>query len=69
MNPTTEQAHQSLQQVLLTGRILVNGMPLTANELSGILRGEQMLFEKASQLDKASAGKKENVVPIKEGKK
>jgi len=41
----TEQAHKSLQQVLLTGRILVNGLPLTANEISGVLRGEQMLFE------------------------
>ena len=55
MNPVqnpTEQAHQNLKSVLLTGRILINGMPLTANELSGLLQGEQMLFEKASQFDK-----------------
>uniref|UniRef100_A0A6M3J8H2 Uncharacterized protein n=1 Tax=viral metagenome TaxID=1070528 RepID=A0A6M3J8H2_9ZZZZ len=53
MNPV-EQAHQSLKSVLLTGRILVNGLPLTANELSMILQGEQMLYEKAIQFDKAS---------------
>lgn len=53
MNPT-EQAHRGLNQVLLTGRILLNGMPLTANEISGLIRGEQMLYEKAVQLDKAN---------------
>ena len=71
MNPT-EQVHQSLRSVLLTGRILVNGMPLTANELSGIIQGEQMLFEKASQFDKAQApanDKKEaKIIPIDKGK-
>jgi len=54
MNPT-EQIHQQLKNVLLSGRILVNGLPLTANELSGILQGEQILFEKATQFDKAQA--------------
>uniref|UniRef100_A0A6M3L1P7 Uncharacterized protein n=1 Tax=viral metagenome TaxID=1070528 RepID=A0A6M3L1P7_9ZZZZ len=54
MNPT-EQAHKSLQQVLLTGRILVNGLPLTANEISGVLQGEQMLYGKAVQFDKSQA--------------
>ena len=70
MNPT-EQAHQSLRQVLLTGRILVNGMPLTANELSGILQGEQMLYEKASRLDKEQdiADTKEKEKAPKEPKK
>jgi hypothetical protein len=78
MNPT-EQAHQSLRQVLLTGRILVNGMPLTANELSGILQGEQMLYEKASRFDKAQAiaGAKEKekapkepkIIPLKQSEK
>ena len=51
MNPT-EQVHNNLKNVLLNGRILINGLSLTANELSGILQGEQMLFEKASQFDK-----------------
>ena len=55
MNPTTEQAHQNLRNVLLTGRVMLNGLPLTANELSGLIQGEQMLFEKASQFDKAAA--------------
>jgi len=64
MNPT-EQAHQSLRQVLLTGRILVNGMPLTANELSGILQGEQMLYEKASRLDKEKEKEKAPEEPKK----
>lgn len=54
MNPT-EQAHANLKNVLLNGRILINGMPLTANELSSTLQGEQMLFAKATQLDKATA--------------
>jgi len=55
-NPTpTEQAHLQLKNLLLNGRILVNGMPLTANEISGVIQGEQMLYEKASQLDKAAA--------------
>lgn len=53
MNPT-ERVHQDLKGVLLNGRILLNGMPLTANEISGLLQGEQMLYEKATQLDKAS---------------
>ena len=55
MNPVqnpTGQAHQNLRNVLLNGRVLINGMPLTANELSGLIQGEQMLFEKASQLDR-----------------
>jgi len=53
-NPT-EQAHQALRNVLLNGRVLINGLPLTGNELGMIVQGEQMLYEKASQLDKASA--------------
>lgn len=56
MNPI-EQAHQNLKNVLLNGRILVNGVPLTANEISGVLQGEQMLYEKATryEADKAAA--------------
>ena len=54
MNPT-EQAHQNLRNVLLNGRILLNGLPLTGNEVSGIIQGEQMLFEKASKSDAAQA--------------
>jgi len=69
----TEQAHQNLKNVLLSGRILINGMPLTANELSGLLQGEQMLFEKASQFNKnqaaAKAEKKPNIIPLKQPKK
>lgn len=62
----TEQAHQSLRNVLLNGRILLNGIPLTANEISGLIQGEQILFEKATQLNKAqaiAAGKKEEKKP------
>ena len=54
MNPT-EQAHQSLRNLLLNGRILINGFPPTATEMGTIIQGEQMLFEKAVQLDKAQA--------------
>ena len=54
----TEKAHQDLRSVLLAGRILVNGLPLTANELSTIIQGEQMLFEKAMQLDSERAAAK-----------
>lgn len=59
MNPTqqnpTEQAHQSLKNILLNGRVLINGLPLTANELGATLQAEQMMYEKATQLDKANA--------------
>ena len=76
-NPTVA-AHQDLKNVLLNGRILINGMPLTGNELGTIVRGEQILFEKASQLDKASqfaTDKKKptppqgKIIPIETGKK
>lgn len=63
MNPI-EQAHKNLQQILLTGRILINGLPLTANEISGILQGEQLLYEKAIQFDKAQVAAK-NPAPKK----
>ena len=53
MNPT-EQAHNNLKNVLLSGRILLDRLPLTANELSGVLQGEQLLYEKATRLDKAN---------------
>lgn len=52
MNPT-EQAHNNLRNLLLNGRILLNGNPLTANEISSVIQGEQLLFEKASKFDKA----------------
>lgn len=52
-NPT-ETAHQDLKNVLLNGRILINGMPLTGNELGVIIREEQTLYEKATMLDKAN---------------
>lgn len=50
MNPT-EQAHDNLKSILLDGRILLNGNPLTGNEITSVIRGEQMLFEKASKFD------------------
>lgn len=53
MNPTV-QAHNSLRNVLLNGRILINGLPPTASEISNIIQGEQMLFEKAMKFDKAT---------------
>jgi len=73
MNPV-EQAHQNLKSILLTGRILVNGLPLTGTELSGLLQGEQLLFERASQFDKIpkQTGKppqKKNVLPFNKKEK
>lgn len=70
VNPT-EQAHQAMRNILLNGRVLINGLPLTGNELGSIVQGEQMLFEKASQLDKANVlaaskkAKEEKPVPPK----
>lgn len=78
MNPT-EQAHQSLRNVLLNGRILINGLPPTAAEIGQIIQGEQMLYEKATQLDKArelaasqkkpKESKKPNIIPLKQPEK
>ena len=73
----TEQAHQDLRNLLLNGRILINGMPLTGNELGMIVQGEQSLFEKASKLDAAEAlavkakepKKKSNIIPLKQPEK
>jgi hypothetical protein len=78
-NPT-EVAHRDLRSILLSGRILLNEMPLTGNELGAIVQGEQMLYEKASRLDaqavaaKDSIGPKDpeqkpNVVPLKQQEK
>ena len=83
MNPVknpTEQAHNDLRNILLNGRILINGMPLTGNELGVIIQGEQMLYGKATQLDKANAlvasqkakknpKKEPNIVPLKQPEK
>ncbi len=80
MNPVqnpTLTAHEDLKRILLNGRILINGLPLTGNELGTVVQGAQMLFEKASRLDAAQAlaakqkepkdpGKKSNIVPIRE---
>jgi len=52
-----QEAHARLQRVILNGRILVNGMPLTANELSGILRDEQRLYGLAAEFITAKAEK------------
>lgn len=77
----TEQAHQDLRNILLNGRVLINGLPLTANELGQIIQGEQMLFEKATQLDRANQlaaskkaeknpkDKKPNIIPLKQPEK
>lgn len=75
----TEVAHLDLNNVLLNGRILINGMPLTGNELGIIIRGEQLLFEKATQLDRANAlvasqkaeknPKKKPNIPLKQSEK
>lgn len=54
MQATTEQVHNNLKNLLLNGRIMVNGLPLTANEIVAVIQGEQMLYEKAIQLDKAT---------------
>ncbi|KKN48939.1 hypothetical protein LCGC14_0647980 [marine sediment metagenome] len=80
MNAQTEQAHKDLRNLLLNGRILVNGLSLTGNELGVIIQGEQLLFAKASQLDAANEllakqkepkepKKKSNIVPIKQPEK
>ena len=80
MNQQTEQAHKDLRNVLFSGRILINGLPLTGNEMGIIVQGEQMLYEKATQLDKTSQSaakgeepkvpeKKPNIVPIRKPEK
>ena len=56
---TLEQAHQNLKNVLLNGRVLINGMPLTANELSGLLQGEQLLYEKAVEAERHNQAAKD----------
>ena len=63
-NPT-EAAHQGLRNILFNGRILINGMPPTGNELGEIIQGEQMLYDKATQLDKTNAAKKAEKTPKK----
>jgi hypothetical protein len=80
MNQQTEQGHKDLRNLLLNGRILINGMPLTGNELGLIVQEEQMLYEKASRLDAAQElaaqkkksevpKKKPNIIPIKSPEK
>ena len=70
---STEQAHQNLRNILLNGRILLNGLALTGLELNGIIAGEQSLYEKAVKLDSelvakqkapGSPNREPNVVPI-----
>lgn len=64
MNPT-EQAHNNLKNLLLSGRILLNGIPLTAVEATTIIQGEQMLFEKASKFDQTQQAGKAAKIPEK----
>jgi len=75
MNPVaqnpTDAAHQDLQNVLLNGRILLNGLPLTGKELGIVIQGEQILYGKATQFDKANVPvapqkkKEPNIIPEK----
>ena len=64
---STEQAHKNLRNVLLRGRILINGLPPTGLELDQLISQEQMLYAKASAFDKAqevaSAKKNEDKIP------
>ncbi|KKM04203.1 hypothetical protein LCGC14_1766580 [marine sediment metagenome] len=46
MNAQTEQGHKDLRNVLLNGRVLINGMPLTGNELGVLIQEEQMRVTK-----------------------
>lgn len=84
MNPVpqnpTDAAHRDLQNILLNGRILIDGLSLTGTELGSVIQGERMLYAKATQLDKASAlaatkkaeknpEKKPNVIPLKQPEK
>jgi len=68
LNPT-EVAHRDLKNVLLNGRVLINGLSLTGNELGTIIQGEQMLFEKAMQLDKTKATQLDKAVALTDTKK
>lgn len=69
MNEKTEQAHRDMKNVLLAGRILINGMPLTGNELGILIQEEQMLYQKASQFDAASELAAKQAKPPKDLKK
>lgn len=66
---STEQAHNNLRNLLLNGRILLNGIPLTAVESTQIIQGEQMLYEKASKFDVEKAGAKAPDLKVPEKKK
>ena len=59
MNPQTEQAHRDLKNLLLNGRILINGFPPTAIEMGKIIQGEQMMYAKAMQFEAEKAAAKE----------
>ena len=52
MDPV-QQANQNLRNVLLKGRILLNGMALTGEEISNLLINVNVLFEGASKLQAA----------------
>ncbi len=69
MNAQTEQGHKDLRNVLLNGRVLINGMPLTGNELGVLIQEEQMLYQKASQLDAANELVAKQKAPKEPGKK
>lgn len=53
----TEQAHKNLQNILLNGRIVLNGLPLNANEISTMIQHEHILYSRASELDRANEAK------------
>ena len=72
MNPVqqnpTDVAHRDLRNILLNGRILLNGMPLTGNELGIIVQGEQMLYDKATKLDVTLTGAEQKKLKVLEKK-
>ncbi len=52
-----KQAHQNLQHLLLNGRITLNGLPLTANELTGLFGSLKSLYGRAAILETNKAAK------------
>lgn len=56
--PKVEQVHHNLRHLLLNGRILLNGNPLTCTELSELLRDEQLLFNLAMEAQESKQAAK-----------
>ena len=47
------EAHQNLRHLLFNGRIILNGAPLTTNELSQLIQAEQLLYNGVIELEKS----------------